>query len=642
MTSRPQKVLVLGSGALKIGEAGEFDYSGSQAIKALKEEGISTVLVNPNIATIQTSDYLADQVYFLPVTVDFVEKVIQKERPEGILLSFGGQTALNCGLELVAKGILERYGVEVLGTPIRAIQDTEDRKRFVQRLTEIGVKVPRSAAATSVEEAIRSALASKATGYPLALIAAKLGLGYRLTELPNTITGVIMACFEPALDYIVVKIPRWDLQKFRRVSNRIGSGMKSVGEVMAIGRSFEEALQKALRMLELGGVCGLVGNENFRCADLESVLREPTPERIFATAEALKHGYSVEHIHQLSHIDPWFLYKIRHVVEIEGQLRHNTAGYCSRDLLLEAKQAGFADRQIATLLGVTESQVRAQREAYGVVPYVKQIDTLAAEYPAQTNYLYLTYNGQEDDLTCDKQNTVIVLGSGAYCIGSSVEFDWCCVNTVLTLRKLGYRTAIINYNPETVSTDYNECDKLYFDEISLETVLDIARKEQPIGVIISMGGQIPNNLAIPLHEAGIKILGTGPLSIDTAENRHKFSQLLDRLEIEQPPWKELVTLPEAQAFANMVGYPVLVRPSYVLSGAAMSVASNDPELSKFLQKATTVSPKYPVVVSKFIENAKELEMDAVACDGELIVSAISEHVENAGVHSGDATLVLPP
>jgi carbamoyl-phosphate synthase large subunit len=792
MINMSQKVLVLGSGALKIGEAGEFDYSGSQAIKALKEEGITTVLVNPNIATIQTSDYLADQVYFLPVTVDFVEKVIQKERPDGILLSFGGQTALNCGLELETKGILERYGVEVLGTPIQAIQDTEDRERFVQRLTEIGVHVPQSAAATSVEEAVliaqeigypamlriayalgglgsglcvneeelrtratkafayspqvlveeyltgwkeveyevvrdrfdncvtvcnmenfdpmgihtgesivvapsqtltnreyhllrqvaiqvvrhlgivgecniqfaldphseayrvievnarlsrSSALASKATGYPLAFIAAKLGLDYSLTEIPNAITGVTMACFEPALDYIVVKIPRWDLQKFRRVSTRIGSGMKSVGEVMAIGRTFEEALQKALRMLELSGIYGLVGNRNFRCPDLEEVLREPTPERIFALAEAMKQGYAVEHIHQLSHIDPWFLYKIRHIVDMEEELCQHQDQICPKDLLLEAKQAGFADQQIATLTGGTESQVRAQREAYGIVPCVKQIDTLAAEYPAQTNYLYLTYHGQEDDINYREQNqqkTVMVLGSGAYRIGSSVEFDWCCVNTVLTLRKLGYQTVVINYNPETVSTDYNECDKLYFDELSIETVLDIYHKEQPLGVVLSVGGQIPNTLALSLHEAGVRILGTAPLSIDTAENRHQFSQLLDRLGIEQPPWKELVTLEEAKRFANTVGYPVLVRPSYVLSGAAMSVASNDTELVKFLQRATTVSPQYPVVISKFVENAKELEMDAVACHGEIVVSAISEHVENAGVHSGDATLVLPP
>ncbi len=788
MDHKPKKTLVLGSGALKIGEAGEFDYSGSQAIKALKEEGIATILVNPNIATIQTSDYLADQVYFLPVTADFVEKVIQKERPNGVLLGFGGQTALNCGLELAARGAFKRYGVEVLGTPIRAIQETEDRDLFVKKLTEIGVQVPRSAAATSVVEAARiaeeigypvmlriayalgglgsglclteeelreraakafahsrqvlieeslsgwkeveyevvrdrfdncvtvcnmenfdpmgihtgesivvapsqtltnneyhllrqiairvvrhlgivgecniqfaldpksedyrvievnarlsrsSALASKATGYPLALIAAKLGLGYSLTELQNAITGVTMACFEPALDYLVVKIPRWDLQKFRHVSAQIGSGMKSVGEVMAIGRTFEEALQKALRMLETGA-CGLVGNRNFLHADLERALREPTPERIFAIPEAMKHGFSTTRIHQLSHIDKWFLYKIRHIVRIEENLRRGSSRCCSRKLLLEAKQAGFADRQIAALTGLQEQQVRSQREAYSIVPCVKQVDTLAAEYPAQTNYLYLTYNGQEDDIACGDNDSVIVLGSGAYRIGSSVEFDWCSVNTVQTLRKLHYHTIIINYNPETVSTDYNECDRLYFDELSLETVSDIYRKERPIGVIIAMGGQIPNNLAMQLHEAGIKVLGTSPLSIDTAEDRHKFSQLLDQLGIEQPDWKELVTVEEAKTFAHKVGYPVLVRPSYVLSGAAMAVASNDAELVKFLQRATNLSQQYPIVMSKFVEDAKELEMDAVAKDGELMITAISEHVENAGIHSGDATLVVPP
>ena len=788
MVDKPKKILLLGSGALKIGEAGEFDYSGSQAIKGLKEEGIITILVNPNVATIQTSDYLADQIYFLPVDAYFVERVIQKEKPDGIMLTFGGQTALNCGLVLERTGVLARHGVKVLGTPIQAIQETEDRDLFVRKLTEIGVKVPKSAAATSVEQAISvaqeigypvmlriayalgglgsglctsaeevreqavrafahsrqvlieeyltgwkeveyevvrdcfdncvtvcnmenfdpmgihtgesivvapsqtltnseyhqlrqiaiqvvrhlgivgecniqfaldphsqdyrvievnarlsrsSALASKATGYPLALIAAKLGLGYRLTDLQNSTTGVTQACFEPALDYIVVKIPRWDLNKFRSVSYKIGSAMKSVGEVMAIGRTFEEALQKALRMLEIG-VCGAVGNDNFRFTDLDRELREPTPERIFAISEAIKQGYSIERIHQLSFIDKWFLYKIQNLVEIQEKIGRSPGRFYARDLLKEAKQAGFADRQIAKLAELNEFEVRRQRERHGIVPYVKQIDTLAAEYPAQTNYLYLTYNGDEDDTTGDEKNSVIVLGSGAYRIGSSVEFDWCCVNTVLTLRKLHYNTIVINHNPETVSTDYNECDKLYFDELSLETVLDIYKKENPIGVILSMGGQIPNNLAMQLHEAGINVLGTAPLSIDTAENRHKFSQLLDQLGIGQPEWKELVTLQEAKAFANRVGYPVLVRPSYVLSGAAMSVASSDAELAKFLKKATEVSQKFPIVMSKFIENGKELEMDAVACGGELVVSAISEHVENAGVHSGDATLVLPP
>jgi len=786
---RLQKVLLLGSGALKIGEAGEFDYSGSQAIRALKQEGITTVLVNPNIATIQTSDYLADQVYFLPVTAEFVEKVIHKERPDAILLGFGGQTALNCGLELSAKGILEEHGVDVLGTPIQTIQDTEDRELFVNRLLEIEVKCPKCVATTSVAEVVHaageigypvmmrvayalgglgsgvccdeeellgraakafahspqvlieeyltgwkeveyevvrdrfdncvtvcnmenldpmgihtgesivvapsqtltnreyhelrkiaikvvrhlgvvgecnvqfaldpcsedyrvievnarlsrsSALASKATGYPLAMTAAKLALGYGLTEILNEITGVTMSCFEPALDYIVVKIPRWDLQKFHHVSTRIGSGMKSVGEVMAIGRTFEEALQKGLRMLEIDGVNGLVGNENLQCKDLEGVLQNPTSERIFAIAEAMSNGYSIERIHQLSLIDQWFLYKIRRIVEMKERLCQRTDQGCSQELLLEAKQAGFADRQIGLLMSLTEPEVRAQREAWGIVPWVKQIDTLAAEYPAQTNYLYLTYNGQEDDVACGGENAVMVLGSGAYRIGSSVEFDWCCVTTVLTLKKLRYQTIMINCNPETVSTDYNECDRLYFEELSLETVLEIYKKEQPIGVIPSMGGQMPNNLALPLQEEGIKVLGTSALSIDSAENRYKFSNLLDRLEIEQPPWKELVTLKEATAFANSVGYPVVIRPSYVLSGAAMSVASNDVELVKFLERAKAVSRKYPVVISKFMENAKELEMDAVARDGEILVSAISEHVENAGVHSGDATLVLPP
>ena len=785
---KPRKVLVLGSGALKIGEAGEFDYSGSQAIKALKEEGITTVLVNPNVATIQTSDYLADRIYFLPVNAHFVEGVIAKEKPDGIMLGFGGQTALNCGLELEQMGVLGHYGVSILGTPIHAVRETEDRDLFVKKLTEFGVKVPRSSAATSVSAAVRaaqeigypvmlrvayalgglgsglclsdvevseratqafahspqvlieefltgwkeveyevvrdcfdncvticnmenfdpmgihtgesivvapsqtltnseyhmlrevairvvrhlgivgecniqfaldqhsqdyrvievnarlsrsSALASKATGYPLALIAAKLGLGYSLIDLQNPINGMTTACFEPALDYIVVKMPRWDLLKFRMVSQRIGSGMKSVGEVMAIGRKFEEALQKALRMLEIGA-CGLVGNGGSQFSDLERELSEPTPDRIFAIPEAIKEGFSIDRIHELSHIDKWFLYKIRNIVDIEKQIRCSRMETWSRELLVEAKQAGFADRQIAGLLGVDEYQVRHQRKAWKIFPCVKQIDTLAAEYPAQTNYLYLTYNGQEDDIAGDNPNSVIVLGSGAYRIGSSVEFDWCCVNAVQTLRRLGYRTVIINYNPETVSTDYNECDRLYFDEVSLETVSDIYEKETPLGVIISMGGQIPNNLAVQFHTAGMTVLGTSPMSIDTAEDRHKFSQLLDRLGVGQPEWKELVTLQEAKAFASRVGYPVLVRPSYVLSGAAMSVATNDDELVKFLGRASEVSQKSPVLMSKFIENAKELEIDAVASDGEVILSAISEHVENAGVHSGDATLVLPP
>jgi carbamoyl-phosphate synthase large subunit len=787
MDSKPRKVLILGSGALKIGEAGEFDYSGSQAIKALKDEQIATILVNPNIATIQTSDNLADQVYFLPVTPYFVERVIDRERPDGILLGFGGQTALNCGLELHEHGVLSRRGVRVLGTPVQAVRETEDRDLFARVLTGLGVKVPRSAVATSIEEAVRaaeavgypvmlraayalgglgsgpcassdemreraaralahsgqvlieefltgwkeveyevvrdrfdncitvcnmenldpmgihtgesivvapsqtltnddyhllravalqvvrhlgivgecniqfaldprscdyrvievnarlsrsSALASKATGYPLALVAAKLALGYALPELRNSITGATTACFEPALDYIVVKIPRWDLQKFQKVSRQIGSGMKSVGEVMAIGRTFEEALQKALRMLEIG-VPGLVGHER-RVADLETELREPTPERIFAVAQAMARGFSTERIHELSRIDPWFLYKIRGIVDVEARLQRVAGASSPRELLAEAKRMGFGDRQIGYILGKPEARIRAEREAHGIHPSIKQIDTLAAEYPARTNYLYLTYGGQEDDVLPDGRRAVIVLGSGAYCIGSSVEFDWCSVNTAQTLRRLGYQTIIVNYNPETVSTDYNEADRLYFDELSLETVLEICRREQPIGVIVSMGGQIPNTLAMQLHEAGAKILGTAPGSIDTAEDRHKFSKLLDTLGVEQPEWRELVTIDAAKAFAAGVGYPVLVRPSYVLSGAAMGVASTETELVGFLGKATTLSPKHPVVMSKFVENAKELEMDGVACQGELVASAISEHVENAGVHSGDATLVLPP
>jgi carbamoyl-phosphate synthase large subunit len=788
MDTKPTKVLLLGSGALKIGEAGEFDYSGSQAIKALKDEGIGTILMNPNIATIQTSDYLADHVYFLPVTPYFVEKIIERERPDGILLGFGGQTALNCGVELAEHGVLARLGVRVLGTPVQAIRETEDRGLFVKRIAAIGVQAPRSGVATAVDEAMAvaaqvgypvmlraayalgglgsglcaspeqvrdmasvafahteqllieefllgwkeveyeivrdrfdncvavcnmenldpmgihtgesivvapsqtltngeyhrlrqvaiqvvrhlgivgecniqfalapdsqdfrvievnarlsrsSALASKATGYPLAFIAAKLALGHSLADLRNSITGATTACFEPALDYIVVKIPRWDLQKFRRVSRRIGSGMKSVGEVMAIGRTFEEALQKALRMLGIG-VRGLVGNPGLQFPALERELREPTPERIFALAEAIKAGYAIERIHELSHIDRWFLYGIANIVAIEGKLRQGQGGGWSREVLAEAKRAGFADGQIAALTGLQESAVRAQREEYGIRPCVKQIDTLAAEYPAQTNYLYLTYNGEEDDILAGDENSVIVLGSGAYCIGSSVEFDWCSVNTVLTLRRLGYNTVLINYNPETVSTDYNECDRLYFDELSLETVLEICRRENPLGVIVSMGGQIPNNLAMELHGAGVKVLGTSPLSIDTAENRHKFSALLDQLGIEQPEWKELGTIEAAKAFAGRVGYPVLVRPSYVLSGAAMGVACSESELIGFLKRANEVSQKYPVVMSKFVENGKELEIDAVARHGELLLWAVSEHVENAGVHSGDATLVLPP
>ncbi|RMF55741.1 MAG: carbamoyl-phosphate synthase (glutamine-hydrolyzing) large subunit [Calditrichaeota bacterium] len=782
-----KKVVLLGSSALKIGEAGEFDYSGSQAIKALKEENISTILINPNIATIQTSEHLADKVYFLPVTPYFVEKVIEKERPTGLLLSFGGQTALNCGLELWRNGILDKYGVEVLGTPIQVIEETENRERFVSRLKEIDVDVPRSIAADSVDQAVEvaeeigfpvivriayalgglgsgichtsdevkelttrafaytpqilveeylqgwkeieyevvrdrfdncitvcnmenfdpmgihtgesivvapsqtlnneeyhrlreiaikvirhlgvvgecniqyalhpstgeyrvievnarlsrsSALASKATGYPLAFIAAKLALGYSLVDLKNKITQSTMACFEPALDYVVVKIPRWDLKKFSKVSKRLGSAMKSVGEVMGIGRKFEEALQKALRMLEIG-VDGLVGNE-FNFEDLEDELKHPTDERVFAIADAIEQGYSIERIHELSHIDKWFLYKIQNIVKIADLLKRYAGGIAPKDLLLEAKQLGFSDVQIARYLKLSEFQVMTLRKNYGIFPCVKQIDTLAAEYPAKSNFLYLTYNGENNDVNPTGGKSVMVLGSGVYRIGSSVEFDWCCVSAVMTLRELGYQTILINYNPETVSTDFDECDRLYFEEITFETIYDIYKKEKPIGVIVSMGGQTPNNLALRLHQAGVRVLGTPPEKIDQAEDRHKFSTLLDQLGIDQPAWKELNSIEEAKNFVKEHHYPVLVRPSYVLSGSAMAVAMNDQSLEKFLGKAVEVSPEHPVVMSKFIEHAKEIEFDGVAKNGKLLVYAISEHVENAGVHSGDATLVVPP
>jgi len=781
-----KKVVLLGSGALKIGQAGEFDYSGSQAIKALKEEGISVILINPNIATIQTSEALADKIYFLPVTPYFVEKVIAKEKPFGILLGFGGQTALNCGVALHEKGVFAKYGVDVLGTSIQAIMDSEDREKFVQKLTEIGLKVPRSIAVTSVQEAVAaaekigypvmarvayalgglgsgisfdketltetakkafafidqilieeylegwkeveyevvrdkydncitvcnmenfdpmgihtgesivvapsqtlsnkeyhklrdisirvirhlgivgecniqfaadrysddyriievnprlsrsSALASKATGYPLAFIAAKLALGYSLTDLPNSITKRTMACFEPALDYVVVKIPRWDLTKFKRASKKIGSEMKSVGEVMAIGRRFEEALQKAIRMLQVG-MYGVVCND-ISFDDLAHELKSPTDRRLFAIAEAMRR-LTIDEIHALTDIDRWFLYKIKNIVDLETEIREHDFPSLSKDLLARAKQLGFSDKQIALLFGKEEPDVRGLRTKHGIRPVIKQIDTLAAEYPAQTNYLYLTYNGTEDDVDFSDANKVVVLGSGSYRIGSSVEFDWCCVNAVLTLRDLGYKTIMINYNPETVSTDYDICDKLYFDELSFETVADIYELEKPEGLISSMGGQIPNNLALKCHQYGLTILGTSPRSIDGAENRHKFSALLDDLGIDQPEWKELTDVEGAKSFANSVGYPVLVRPSYVLSGAAMSVALNDGELDRYLEVASRVSPEFPVVISKFIENAKEIEIDAVAKGGELYVYAICEHVENAGVHSGDATMVLPP
>jgi carbamoyl-phosphate synthase large subunit len=785
---KPKKILVLGSGALKIGQAGEFDYSGSQAIKALKEEGIEVVLINPNIATIQTSEYMANRVYFLPIDHHFVSGVIERERPDGILLSFGGQTALNVGVELSDSGVLDKYGVRVLGTPVEAIRNTEDRDLFVRRLSEIGLKAPRSSAVSSLEGALEaaerigypvmarvayalggkgsgicrnrkelgermkkalthakqilveeylegwkeieyevvrdcndnciavcnmenldpmgihtgesiviaptqtlnnheyqklrslsirlirhigivgecniqfaldpesddyriievnarlsrsSALASKATGYPLAFIATKLALGHSLTELENTITKKTIACFEPALDYVVVKAPRWDLQKFRRVSKRIGSEMKSVGEVMSIGRSFEEAFQKAIRMLDIG-MEGLVCNPHIALGELEGELRNPTDKRVFAIAEALRRDLPVDRIRRLSGIDRWFIHRMTNIVGIESALREAGTGDISRGLLLRAKQAGFSDRQIGTALGIDELGARELRQGMGVTPVVKQIDTLAAEYPAATNYLYLTYHGSEDDLDFKEKGQVIVLGSGAYRIGSSVEFDWCCVNAVTTLRSLGYDTIMINNNPETVSTDYDICDKLYFDELSFEAVMDIYEKENPLGIMVSMGGQIPNNIALKCHKRGARILGTSPESIDRAEDRHKFSSLLDSLGIDQPVWKELKSLTDARAFCRRVGYPVLVRPSYVLSGSSMTVIFDENSLERYLRKASDVSREHPVVISKYIQNAREVEIDAVASGGKVVAWAVSEHVENAGVHSGDATMVIPP
>ncbi len=782
-----KKVIILGSAALKIGEAGEFDYSGSQAIKALKQEGIHTILVNPNIATIQTSEDLADEVYFLPVNADFVEKVIQKTKPDGILLGFGGQTALNTGLQLQKNGVFEKYNVRVLGTHISTILETEDRHLFIDKLNEIDVKTARSATAESIAEALKiadeidypvmvriafalgglgsgicinkdeltqkvakaltytnqvlieeyllgwkeveyevmcdrfsnciticnmenldpmgihtgesivvapsqtlsnhdyhklrtiaiktirhlgivgecniqyayhpqsddyrvievnarlsrsSALASKATGYPIAFIAAKLALGFGLHELKNSITQTTSAFFEPALDYCVVKIPKWDLKKFRLVSRQIGSGMKSVGEVMAIGRNFEEALQKGIRMLE-SGACGIVGNKQLNFQDLDDELQKPTEERIFAIAEAIKQNYSVTKIHELTHIDRWFIYKIKNIVETELALR-NASKKIPAELLKTAKKSGFSDLQIGNITGQKTEVIKKWREEYRIFPKIRQIDTLAAEYPAKTNYLYLSYHADEHDLKEFDANTVVILGSGAYRIGSSVEFDWSCVNTGKTLRKLGYSTILVNYNPETVSTDYDEVDYLIFDEISQESVTEIYRMFNPIGVIVSVGGQIPNNLALKLHKEGIRILGTSPESIDQAENRRRFSNLLDKLGIDQPTWKELTSIEEAKQFAGDYHYPVLIRPSYVLSGAAMAVASNDVELEQYLKKAVTLSPDHPTVISKFLENAKEIEFDAVAQNGEIIAYAISEHVENAGVHSGDATLVFPP
>jgi carbamoyl-phosphate synthase large subunit len=792
-----KKVIILGSGALKIGEAGEFDYSGSQALKALKEEGINTVLINPNIATVQTSEELADKIYFLPVTPWFVEKVISKELPDGILLSFGGQTALNCGTELFRKGVFEKYNVRVLGTPVEAIMDTEDRELFVRKLNEINVKTPRSIAARGVEEALTaatklgfpviiraayalggqgsgfasntselrvlsskafsysnqilveeslkgwkeveyevvrdrfdncitvcnmenfdplgihtgesivvapsqtltnseyhklrelsikiirhigivgecnvqfalapdseeyrvievnarlsrsSALASKATGYPLAFIAAKLGIGYGLHELKNSVTKNTTAFFEPALDYIVCKIPRWDLNKFEGVSHHIGSSMKSVGEVMAIGRTFEEVIQKGLRMIGQG-MHGFTGNRNLNFSDLEKELAEPTDMRIFVIAEALEKGISVDRIHELTMIDKWFLFKLNNIIGIKNDLcGYNKLEDIPAELLSHSKINGFSDFQIARHVLRSASsninadllKVRDYRKKLGIIPWVKQIDTLAAEYPAVTNYLYLTYSGSEHDISfSDDKKSVIVLGSGAYRIGSSVEFDWCSVNSIVTIKKEGFRSVMINYNPETVSTDYDICDRLYFDELTFERVLDIIELENPGGVIVSVGGQIPNNLAMRLHEQHITVLGTSPVSIDRAENRHKFSAMCDALGIDQPGWMELSSIEDLNAFIDRIGFPVLIRPSYVLSGAAMNVVSNRNELAHYLDLAVQVSKQYPVVVSEFIENAKEVEIDAVAREGEIMAYAISEHVEFAGVHSGDATMVFP-
>ncbi|HBZ22134.1 MAG TPA: carbamoyl phosphate synthase large subunit, partial [Bacteroidales bacterium] len=797
MKDEIRKVIILGSGALKIGEAGEFDYSGSQALKALREEGIKTVLINPNIATVQTSEELADKIYFLPVTPYFVEKVIAKESPDGILLSFGGQTALNCGTELYRNGVFEKYNVKVLGTPVKAIIETEDRELFVKKLDEINIKTPRSVAVQGIEDAVEaagrlgypviiraaftlggqgsgfasdneelrtlaskafsytnqilieeslkgwkeveyevvrdkydncitvcnmenfdplgihtgesivvapsqtltnseyhklrelsiriirhigivgecnvqyalspssedyrvievnarlsrsSALASKATGYPLAFIAAKLGIGYGLHELTNSVTKNTTACFEPALDYIVCKIPRWDLNKFKGVSHLIGSSMKSVGEVMAIGRSFEEVIQKALRMIGQG-MHGFTGNLKLDFGDIEKELAEPTDMRIFVIAEALEKGITVDRIYELTKIDKWFLYKLKNITSIKNELcKFDTIESLPEELLSQSKIYGFSDFQIARHVFKSRSskihhdllKVREYRKSIGIVPYVKQIDTLAAEYPAVTNYLYLTYSGTEHDITfaVDKKS-IIVLGSGAYRIGSSVEFDWCSVNAVTTIKKEGLRSVMINYNPETVSTDYDICDRLYFDELTFERVLDIIDLESPGGVIVSVGGQIPNNLAMRLCDSNVPILGTSPLSIDRAENRHKFSHMCDLLKIDQPKWKELSSTEDIFEFVDRIGFPVLIRPSYVLSGAAMNVVSNRNELSHFLDLATRVSKQYPVVVSEFIENAKEIEMDAVAREGEIIAYAISEHVEFAGVHSGDATMVFP-
>ncbi len=793
------KVLLLGSGALKIGEAGEFDYSGSQALKAMKEEGISTVLINPNIATVQTSEGFADKIYFLPVTPFFVEKVIEKERPDGILLAFGGQTALNCGVQLKESGVLDKYGVQVLGTPVSAIMATEDRELFVEKLDEIEINTIKSEAVNTVADALSaaaklgypvivraayalgglgsgfcdneeelvalcekslafspqvlvekslkgwkeiefevvrdrfdncitvcnmenfdplgihtgesivvaptqtltnedvqylrnlaikivrhigivgecnvqyaydpesmdyrvievnarlsrsSALASKATGYPLAFVAAKLGLGYGLFDLKNSVTKETTAFFEPSIDYIVCKIPRWDLGKFHGVRREIGSSMKSVGEVMSIGRTFEEAMQKGLRMIGQG-MHGFTGNHDMKIDDIDQALAQPTDKRIFVIAQALKEGYSVERIHELTKIDRWFLYHLQNIINTSDELKATEGGINNIDhaLLRKAKEQGFSDFQIAREVlkeQMTDPEkslleVRALRKSLGILPVVKQIDTLAAEYPAKTNYLYLTYNGSEHDIAYEHDNrSIVVLGSGAYRIGSSVEFDWCSVNALLTVKKEGWRSVMINYNPETVSTDYDMCDRLYFDELTFERVMDILDLETPHGVILSVGGQIPNNLATRLDKEKVNILGTSAQCIDNAEDRNKFSAMLDRLGIDQPRWSELTSFEDINKFIDQVGFPVLVRPSYVLSGAAMNVCSNTDELHRFLRLAANVSKQHPVVVSEFIQEAKEIEMDAVAQNGEIIVYAISEHIEFAGVHSGDATIQFPP
>ena len=784
LAERPKKVLIIGSGGLSIGQAGEFDYSGSQAIKALREENIQTVLINPNIATVQTSKGLADKVYFLPLVPEYVEQVIRVERPGGVLLTFGGQTGLNCGVELERAGIFKKYNIKILGTPIQAIIDTEDRKIFSERIAAIGEKVAPSMAAHSVEEALEaaeqlgypvmaraafslgglgsgfadnkdelktlavqalahssqliidkslkgwkeveyevvrdafdncitvcnmenvdplgihtgesivvapsqtlsnkdynllrttaikvirnfgvvgecniqyavnpnaeeyyiievnarlsrsSALASKATGYPLAYIAAKLALGVPLPAIKNSVTGVTTACFEPSLDYCVVKIPRWDLHKFSRVSTKIGSSMKSVGEVMAIGRKFEEAFQKALRMVDEN----VMGFDPYLKDVNDEELEEPTDKRMFVVAAALKQGYSVDKLYDLTKIDRWFLEKMKKIIDWTSLLETIDQSHLSHDILLKAKQNGFSDKQIASFVKSTELAIRKQREEFGIKPFVKQIDTVAAEWPATTNYLYITYNATSHDLCFDEKHTMVI-GSGVYRIGSSVEFDWCAVGCLRELRRLGRKTIMINYNPETVSTDYDMSDRLYFEEISFEVVMDIYTIEDPVGIILSMGGQLPNNIAMDLHRQQARILGTSPDSIDGAENRFKFSRMLDKIGIMQPQWKELTNLESAIEFCEKVGYPCLVRPSYVLSGAAMNVAHSNQDLKTYLNAASDVSKEHPVVISKFILESKEIDVDAVACDGVILCMAVSEHVENAGVHSGDATLVTPP